>query len=237
MEGYICINGNKTLLTPEQIKELGFCEKPVPVQGLALVRDSLRDGSFLERFKLCDVVEDFGYHFEIIGYCHDRAEGDKERPTVTFMAKELLPAHRMHSGACPNGWVDTELRHWLNHDVLESLPDALRELIQPTVRESVDCKGRKHTSTDMLFLPTESELFGSAIFLPLSAGCATRSFPLLNPVCGMTRMGTQDGIGLLLLIAATPPASCMSAAAAARSATTRPARFAPPSASKFLTSE
>ena len=72
MEGYICINGNKTLLTPEQIKELGFCEKPVPVQGLALVRDSLRDGTFLERFKLCDVVEDFGYHFEIIGYRHDR---------------------------------------------------------------------------------------------------------------------------------------------------------------------
>ena len=82
MEGYICINGNKTLLTPEQIKELGFCEKPVPVQGLALVRDSLRDGTFLERFKLCDVIEDFGYHFEIIGYCHDRAEEDKERPTV-----------------------------------------------------------------------------------------------------------------------------------------------------------
>lgn len=177
MEGYICINGNKTLLTPEQIKELGFCEKPVPVQGLALVRDSLRDGSFLERFKLCDVVEDFGYPFEIIGYCHDRAEGDKERPTVTFMAKELLPAHRMHSGACPNGWVDTELRHWLNHDVLESLPDALRELIQPTVRESVDCKGRKHTSTDMLFLPTESELFGSAIFS--SAECRVR-YPVFS---------------------------------------------------------
>ena len=170
MEGYICINGNKTLLTPEQIKELGFCEKPVPVQGLALVRDSLRDGTFLERFKLRDVIEDFGYHFEIIGYCHDRAEEDKERPTVTVMTKELLPAHRMHSGACPNGWVDTELRHWLNHDVLESLPGALRELIQPTVRESVDCKGRKHTSTDMLFLPTESELFGSAIYSPAECG-------------------------------------------------------------------
>lgn len=176
MEGYICINGNKTLLTPEQIKELGFCEKPVPVQGLALVRDSLRDGTFLERFKLCDVVEDFGYHFEIIGYRHDRAEEDKRRPTVTVMTKELLPAHRMHSGACPNGWVDTELRHWLNHDVLESLPDALRELIQPTVRESVDCKGRKHTSTDMLFLPTESELFGSAIYSPCRVRSALSGF-------------------------------------------------------------
>lgn len=75
MEGYICINGNKTLLTPEQIKELGFCEKPVSVQGLALVRDSLRNGTFLKRFKLRDVIEDFGYHFEIIGCCHDRAEG------------------------------------------------------------------------------------------------------------------------------------------------------------------
>lgn len=119
MEGYICINGNKTLLTPEQIKELGFCEKPVPVQGLALVRDSLRNGTFLKRFKLRDVIEDFGYHFEIIGCCHDRAEEDEERLTVTVMSKELLPAHRMHSGACPNGWVDTELRHWLNHDMLE----------------------------------------------------------------------------------------------------------------------
>ena len=67
MEGNICINGNKPHLTPEQIKELGFCEKPVPVQGLALVRDSLRDGSILERIKLCDVGEDFGYLFEIIG--------------------------------------------------------------------------------------------------------------------------------------------------------------------------
>ena len=54
--------------------------------------------------------------------------------------------------------------------MLESLPDALRELIQPTIRESVDCKGRKHTSTDMLFLPTESELFGSAIYSPAECG-------------------------------------------------------------------
>ena len=65
MEGYICINGNKTLLTPEQIKELGFCEKPVSVQGLALVRDSLRNGTFLKRFKLRDVIEDFGFCFGI----------------------------------------------------------------------------------------------------------------------------------------------------------------------------
>lgn len=189
MEGYICINGNKTLLTPEQIKELGFCEKPVPVQGLAFARDSLRDGSFLERFKLGDVIEDFGYHFEIIGYFHDRAEEDKERPTITVMSKELLPAHRMHSGACPNGWVDSELRHWLNHDVLESLPDALRELIQPTVRESVDYKGRKHTSTDMLFLPTESELFGSAIYSP--AECGSR-YPVFSTSESRVRVD-EDG--------------------------------------------
>ena len=43
-------------------------------------------------------------------------------------------------------------------------------MIQPTIRESVDCKGRKHTSTDMLFLPTESELFGSAIYSPAECG-------------------------------------------------------------------
>ena len=224
MEGYICINGNKTLLTPEQIKELGFCEKPVSVQGLALVRDSLRNGTFLKRFKLRDVIEDFGYHFEIIGCCHDRAEEDEERLTVTVMSKELLPAHRMHSGACPNGWVDTELRHWLNHDMLESLPDALREWIarDASIPVPICCFFRPKVSCSVL-----------RFFLPLSAGCATRSFPLLNPVCGLMRMGAQDGIGLLLLIAALPPASCLSAAAAARAATTHPTRFAPPSASKF----
>ena len=176
MEGYICINGNKTLLTPEQIRELGFCEKPAPVQGLTLARDSLRDGTFLKRFKVRDVIEDFGYHFEIIGYCHDRAAEDEARPTITVMARELLPAHRMHGGACPNGWVDTELRRWLNNDVLDSLPDALRELIQPTMRRSIDSAGREHSAVDMLFLPTESELFGSAIYSPAECGARYPAF-------------------------------------------------------------
>ncbi len=74
--------------------------------------------------------------------------------------------------------------------MLESLPDALRELIQPTIRESVDCKGRKHTSTDMLFLPTESELFGSAIFS--SAECGVR-YPVFSTSKSRVRVDEDGG--------------------------------------------
>ena len=142
-------------------------EKNAPeLQGLELLRESLHKNTFTKQYSVGDVIKDFGYHFEIIGYYRNDPIDPEQitRPSVTLMAKELLPKHRMHGGECPNGWIDTELRKWLNTEVFDSLPNGLKTMIQPTRRLSTDCNGSVRVCGDKLFIPTESELFGSAIY-------------------------------------------------------------------------
>lgn len=168
MDCYVCINGRKVALTPEQVKELGIGDGAT--RGLAALRDALRDGTYKDKYKVRDVIQDFGYNFQIIGFNHDRSAGSENRPTVTVMAKELLPEHRMNPGKCERGWAGSELRSWLNNDVFKTLPKGLKELIQPTLRTSIDYQGFAHETTDKLFVPTESELFGSAIYSTSECG-------------------------------------------------------------------
>lgn len=161
MKNYLCINGKKTELTEEQLKELGFITELSP---LAKLQSAVRAWNAQEHYKVHDVIEDFGYSFEIIGFNHDKNADDENRPTVTLMAKELLPEHRMNPGKCERGWVDSELRKWLNEEFINTLPSELVELIQPTWKKSLDSCGRFYDTVDKLFIPTESELFGSAIY-------------------------------------------------------------------------
>lgn len=164
MDNYICINGKKTILTPEQIKELGF---PVSSPLADLVKD-VRAGK--QPYHPGKVLEDFGRKFKILGYNHDAAADATAAYTVTLMCLDMTPEHRMHGGSCPGGWEDSELRKWLNNDYFKTLPTELQKMIHPTIRKSNDSSGRIHTTEDKLFLPTESELFGSAIYSACECG-------------------------------------------------------------------
>lgn len=164
MENYICINGKKTVLTDEQIKELDF---PVnsPLNDLI---EAVRKG--LKPYQPGEVLEDFGMKFKVLDYNHDKAADKPDAPTVTLMCLTLAPEHRMHGGACPKGWAGSELREWLNGDFFKTLSAGLQELICSTSRVSNDSKGGYHRTEDKLFLPTESELFGSAIWSACECG-------------------------------------------------------------------
>lgn len=164
MENYICINGKKTILTHEQIKELGF-----PVNSpLADLASAVRAGE--QPYHPGKVLEDFGMKFKIIGYNHDADMANPSAPTVTLMCLNMTPKHRMHGGSCPGGWEDSELRKWLNGDFFKTLPAEFQKMIRPTIRKSNDSSGVIHTTDDKLFLPTESELFGSAIYSACECG-------------------------------------------------------------------
>lgn len=159
MENYICINGKKTALTDEQLKELGFAitsASPLTelVEGVRKCEKPFSPGT---------MVEDFGLKFKILGYDHDRDAESPNAPTVTLMCLNA-PKHRMHGDSCPGGWKNSEMRDWLNHEHFKTLPKGLQELIRPAIRTSVDSRGNTHSAADWLFLPTESELFGSAIY-------------------------------------------------------------------------
>ncbi len=170
MESYICIKGKKITLTMEQVKELGFSvDSPLTdlVKEVRAGKRPLVPGK---------EIEDFGMKFKIIGYDHDVNAETPAAHTVTLMSLVLAPEHRMHSGPCPDGWAGAELRDWLNDGFFKTLPIDLRKLIRPTIRKSNDSRGNIHTATDKLFLPTESELFGSAIYSACECGDRYEAF-------------------------------------------------------------
>ena len=91
-----------------------------------------------------------------------------------------MPARRMHSGACERGWIDTELRKWLNNHFIDTLPDELLPHIRPTQKITHNSKGEAFKTIDSLFIPSESELFGSAIWSDYEDGPRYEAFATSN---------------------------------------------------------
>ena len=173
MTNYICVNGKKTELTPEQLRDLGFAPAG---RTLAEAAEIVRDGRAREVFSIHDTITCGGYELEVIGINHDKADGDVGRPTMTLMAKTLLPAHRWHDGACERGWIDSEIRDWLNNVFFAELPDEITQHVWSVRKTTHNSYGEAFETTDELFLPSESEMFGSAIWAECEDGPRYEAF-------------------------------------------------------------
>jgi hypothetical protein len=161
MENYVCINGTKTKLTDEQIQMLGLSPDG---RSISEVAEIVREGRAHECLNIHDTIFCAGYDLEIIGINHDKDYIHHDKPTITLMAKQLLPEREMHGGACENGWVNTDLRNWLNGDFINQLPEELTRCICETMKITHNAEGKAIKTADKLFIPSESELFGSAIW-------------------------------------------------------------------------
>lgn len=82
----------------------------------------------------------------------------------------------MHEGACKHGWIDTELREWLKDDYLLELPEELKSNLRLAKKITHDHKGRPFETFDSVFIPSESELFGSAIWSNFEDGPRYEAF-------------------------------------------------------------
>ena len=171
MKNYICINGKKAELTEEHLQRLGLtnCGRTI-----AEICEIVKSGDAREHFSVHDTLTLGGYEMEIIGFDHDQLVGGDH--TMTLMAKTLLPYRRMHSGACKRGWIDTELRKWLNNDFIKQLPEELVRHIAPVVKTTHCSTGEVYETVDRLFVPSESEYFGSAIWSDYEDGPRYEAF-------------------------------------------------------------
>lgn len=80
---------------------------------------------------------------------------------VFFIAKDLLPSwHQMNErDTNEGGWRDSEMRRYLNEDILPLLSDELRSVITPTrIVQVLD--GTRIETEDKLFIPSRTQLFG-----------------------------------------------------------------------------
>lgn len=141
----IIINGQQSEISVEQISAI------------------VESGNAREHFKIRDVIEAFGRKLEVIGFDHDEDDETEGRHTMTVFEKETDVQRRMHGKECKRGWIDTELRQWLGEQ-FETLPDELQKAIRPVRKLTHNGQGEAFITVDKLFLPSESELFGSAIW-------------------------------------------------------------------------
>ena len=164
MNSYICINGKKTELTSKQVQELGFSNiEPVAFGSFSFseVVNIVRLRKAHEYFKIGDIIKFEEYKLEIIGFNHDKDISGKRDSTITVMAKTLLPARRMHNGACGRGWVDSDLRKWLDKEYFHELPEELKSVICTVEKKSESGSGELFGSQDKLFAPSACEMFGA----------------------------------------------------------------------------
>ncbi len=199
MENYICLNGCKTELSAAQMRELGLMfPKTINDYSIAEISAIVKRGAAREHFKVHDTIQVRDclkaqeYALEIIGFDHDVDNDNPSSPTITVMAKTLLDARRMHGGACARGWIDTELREWLNTEAIERLPDELTSYIRRTVRKTHSADGQVFETVDRLFIPSESEMFGSAIYSDYEDGARYEAFATSENRIRFDKAGDAD---------------------------------------------
>ena len=142
----------------------------------AKVSQIVKSGKAREYFSINDVIHLHGIELEVIGFDHDISVGAPGTSTMTLMSKTLIPARRMHGKACERGWIDTELRKWLNERFIDELPAGLVEQICLVNKTTHNYKGEVFTTIDRLLIPSESEMFGSAIYSSYEDGPRYEAF-------------------------------------------------------------
>ena len=176
MKNYLCINGKKTELTEDQMRQLGIVpEKNFTWDEISRISREGRARSVFsigQRFAI--QVSGKSAEVEIIGFDND---GEN---TITFSLVNCFTDHRMnHEWFNAGGWHCCEMRKWLNADVFGSLPADLRNVIRPAYKATgigAVMKGERIASEDKLFLFSQVEVFGHNRFSESGEGTQYEGF-------------------------------------------------------------
>ena len=87
--------------------------------------------------------------------------GKDESGKIYFVMHNCLKETKPMNGGCTNkgGWEESDMRRYLNEEVIELLPDELQEIIKPTKIVQV-WDGKRRETEDKLFLLSRTQVFG-----------------------------------------------------------------------------
>lgn len=153
----------------ESIKNVNVEQKEMTFKEIKENADIIPIG-FTKKFKLKNGTEAV---FEVAGKKHD-VNKNGEKTNLTLVLKDLLGCeddeseqyydHAMNEEwTNKGGWRDSDMRKYLNNELINELPDELIELIQE-VKKQTYCDGELVETTDKLFLLSESEVHGNVCY-------------------------------------------------------------------------
>ena len=166
-ENYLCINGKKVELTDEQMRQLGIT--PVESEIAKMSRIS-KAGEAKGHYKVHDTIIVDGITFEIVGIDHDIDALTGEYNTITLRQVDHIKKSRIDPDPCPGGFVASELDNSLMKSPQNWIPESILPYVREVSKEYVTHDGKIKVRPRKLWLFSESEMFGSAIYSPAETG-------------------------------------------------------------------
>ena len=172
-ENYLCINGEKTELTDEQTRQLGIT--PVESEIAKMSRIS-KAGEAKDFYNVHDTITIDGIEFEIVGIGHDIDALTGRNNTITLRQVDHLKKSRINPGPCPDGYAASELDQSLIESPQSWIPDSILPYVREVSKAYVTCDGSIKVMYRKLWVFSESEMFGSAIYSPAEDGKRYEAF-------------------------------------------------------------
>ena len=160
-ENYLCINGKKVELTDEQMRQLGIT--PVESEIAKMSRIS-KAGEAKDHYKVHDAIVVDDITFEIVGIGHDIDALTGKYNTITLRQVDHIKKSRIDPGPCPGGFVASELDNSLMKSPQNWIPESILPYVREVSKEYVTHDGKIKVRPRKLWLFSESEMFGSAIY-------------------------------------------------------------------------
>lgn len=172
-ENYLCINGKKTELTDEQMRQLGIT--PVESEIARMSRIS-KAGEAADHYNVHDTIVVDGITFEIVGIGHDIDALTGRNNTITLRQVDHIKKNRINLGPCPDGFATSELDKSLIESPQSWIPESILPYLRTVSKNCVTHNGSIKTMYRKLWLFSESEMFGSAIYSPAEDGQRYEAF-------------------------------------------------------------
>jgi hypothetical protein len=164
---YLCINGKRTELTDEQMRQLGIT--PVESEIARMSRIS-KAGEAADYYKVHDTIVVDGITFEIVGIGHDIDALTGRNNTITLRRVDHIKKSRINPGPCPDGFAASELDNSLMKSPQNWIPESILPYVRNVAKKYVTYDGHIKVVYRKLWLFSESEMFGSAIYSPAEDG-------------------------------------------------------------------
>ena len=166
-ENYLCINGKKTELTDDQMRQLGIT--PVESEIARMSRIS-KAGEAKDYYNVHDTIVVDGITFEIVGIGHDIDALTGKYNTITLRQVDHIKTCRINPGPCLDGFVTSELGNSLMKSPQNWIPESILPYLRTVSKKYVTHNGGIKVVYRKLWLFSESEMFGSAIYSPAEDG-------------------------------------------------------------------
>lgn len=174
-ENYLCINGKKTELTDEQMRQLGIA--PVEIESdIARMSRISKAGEAEEYYNVHDTVVVDGITFEIVGIGHDIDASTGRNNTITLRQVDHIKKSYINLDSCPDGFAASELDKSLIESPQSWIPESILPYLRTVSKNCITCDGSIKVMYRKLWVFSESEMFGSAIYSPAEDGQRYEAF-------------------------------------------------------------